>query len=74
MNCMDLLIRHRGQLGLGRKAVLDTALRLILSSVQAATVVADLDDDVAALVIGVEGDRALFGLARLDAVGRFSMP
>ena len=50
---MDLAVGHPLELGLGRQAIGDD-LALDPLDVQAATVVLDLDDDVAALVERVE--------------------
>ena len=66
---LDLLLAHRIELGLACNPVLD-ALLLDLFGGQAFAVIRDLDDDVTALVEGIEGHGPDLGLARLDAVGR----
>ncbi len=58
---VDLRFGHLLKLGLGREAVLERLLP-DARGVQAAAIVRDLDDDVPALVIGGETDRALLGL------------
>ena len=60
---VDLGFGHLLQLGLGDETVLQR-LGLDPLGIQSAAVVGDADDDVAALVIGGEADRALLGLAR----------
>ena len=60
---VDLRFGHLLELGLGREARSRAPSALMRVGVQAAAVVGDLDDDVAALVIGGEADRALLRLA-----------
>ena len=49
-------------------------LGLDARDVEAAAVIGDLDDDVAALMTGGEPDRAVLRLAGGDALGGRSMP
>ena len=66
---IDLLIRHLRDLGLGRETVLQHLL-LDIDRIEPFAVIADLDQDVAALVIGVKDDGAGFGLADAGAISR----
>ena len=59
---VDLRFRHLLDLGFGRQALGDR-LGLDPLGVEAAAVVGDLDDDVAAFVIGRQPDAAVLGLA-----------
>ena len=58
----DLGLGFRGDLGFGGKTALDRPC-LDAGDIEAAAVVADLDDDVTALVASAEPDRALLRLA-----------
>ena len=64
---VDLRFGHLLELGLGREPAARAPCALIRVGVEAAAVVGDLDDDVAALVIGGEPDGALLRLAGGDA-------
>ena len=64
-----LLVRHVLELGLRRQAVLQS-LHLDPLDVDAGTIVLDLDDDVAALVIGVQNNLADLRLVRRQAFRR----
>ena len=66
---LDLRLRHLVDLGFGDQTAGDR-LRLDARGVEAAPVVGDLDDDVAAFVPGGEPDRALLGLAGGAPLGR----
>ncbi len=66
---LDLLLAHLLQLGFAGQAVLQD-LRLDPVDRETAAVVADLDDDMAAFVIGVERDLAGFRFARAAALLR----
>ena len=66
---LDFHIAHALQLGLAGKAVFEDLGRDSFG-IETPPVVGDLDDDVAALVVGVEPDRAGFRLARLPALLR----
>ena len=65
---LDLLLGHLVEIGLGRKPVGE---RLLADArgVEAAAVVGHADDDLPALVIGGQPDRAVLGLAGGDAFG-----
>src|SRR6185437_9561688 len=65
---VDLLLAHGVEIALARQAH-HRRLALDALGIEAAAVIADLDDDVAALVIGVERDRAGLGLAGAQALG-----
>ena len=65
---VDLGFRHLLQIGLGDQTVLDR-LGLDPLGVEAAAVVGDADDDVAAFMVGGQPDGALLGLAAGDALG-----
>ena len=64
---VNLLVRHLRDLGLGRQTVLQHLL-LDIDSIETFAVIADLDKDMASLVIGVEDDGAGLGLADAGAV------
>ena len=66
---LDLFLRHTFKFGLGGESIGDR-LGLDFVDGDSAAVIGNLDDDVAAFVIGVECDRPGLGFAGCLAFGR----
>ena len=64
---LNLLIGVTFKFGLGREAVRDD-LFLYLPDIDATSIIGNLDNDMPAFVIGVQGNRPGFRLARLDTI------